>query len=154
MPIIIATGSNIGDKEHHLKIALKKLSANFQIEGQSQVYSSKAVDYIEQADFYNQVLQFKTPPLPPHDVLKKCLEIEYEMGRIREVKRGPRTIDIDLIFYDLLSQDEDNLILPHPRLFQRAFVVHPLMELPFFETLKLHYHFKTKFDHIAQPIKN
>lgn len=152
MPLIIATGSNLNDRLDNLKKAKDILSHRFELIEQSNVYYSKAVDYENQPDFYNQVLLFKTPQAPAESVMSELLKIEKDLGRVRTVARGPRTVDIDMLFFDNLEVSTDHLTLPHPRLFDRSFVVLPLMELDFFKELSKHYDFHTNFDNNASVL--
>lgn len=152
MSLIIATGSNLGNKIDHLKEARLKLQNELELIGQSRVFSSPAVDYENQPDFYNQLLEFKIPQMPPHDVIRLCLDIEKTMGRTRKIKRGPRNIDIDIIFWGLDSISLPELTVPHPRWSERSFIVLPLQELPYFETLAKHYKIPTSFKNTASPI--
>lgn len=152
MPLIIATGSNLNDKRGSLEEAKTTLATHFTLIEESRVYVSKAVDYENQPDFYNQVLVFKTPEIEPNDLMTKLLDIESTLGRTREVLRGPRTIDIDILFLDDIISNTDHLTLPHPRLFDRSFVVLPLMELASFKELSKRYEFKTNFDNTASPL--
>ncbi len=153
MPIVIATGSNLGDRKSNLEHALLKLQEHFNLIEQSRIYESSAVDYFDQPDFYNQVLVFETPALSPHETLKILLSIEQEQGRTREIARGPRIIDIDLLFYNLDKINTEILDLPHPRLFDRSFVVLPLKELAYFKTLEKNFYFKNQFENCAIPIR-
>lgn len=151
--LIIATGSNLGDKLDNLQKAQSELTLLFKLEAQSRIYHSKAVDYQDQPSFYNQVLQYKLPQnLSAHDVLNHLLEIENKLGRTREVHKGPRLIDIDLLFYALEHHETSTLLLPHPRLWERSFVVLPLKELPFFKTLEKNFNFSNQFEVSAQPL--
>ena len=152
MPLIIATGSNLNDRYNNLLEAKSALSQSFSFIEESRVYLSKAVDYENQPDFYNQVLVFKTPGAEPQEIMTQILKIEATLGRTREVLRGPRTIDIDILFIDNVTSNTDHLTLPHPRLFDRSFVVLPLMELSCFESLTNNYEFKTSFDNFASPL--
>ncbi|MAZ49266.1 MAG: 2-amino-4-hydroxy-6-hydroxymethyldihydropteridine diphosphokinase [Halobacteriovoraceae bacterium] len=152
MSLIIATGSNLGNKIDYLTEARLKLQKLFELVEQSRVFSSPAVDYENQPDFYNQLLEFKIPQMPAHDVIKLCLDIEKTMGRIREIKRGPRNIDIDIIFWGLDTINLPELTVPHPRWSERSFIVLPLQELPYFETLAKHYKIPTNFENTASPI--
>ena len=152
MSLIIATGSNLGNKIDYLTEARLKLQKLFELVEQSRVFSSPAVDYENQPDFYNQLLEFKIPQMPAHDVIKLCLDIEKTMGRIREIKRGPRNIDIDIIFWGLDTINLPELTVPHPRWSERSFIVLPLQELPYFETLAKHYKIPTNYENTASPI--
>ena len=95
----------------------------------SSVYKSKAVDYTNQPDFLNQILEFEIPSSSPREVLQTCLEIEKSMGRDRDIPKGPRIIDIDIIFFSDVELKDENLFIPHPSWKDRAFVVKPLMEM-------------------------
>lgn len=143
--LIIATGSNLGDKLHYLQQAKDKLCHKFEFVAQSRVYSSEAVGYLDQPSFYNQVLQFKEPSMSPESVLATLLDIEKDLGRIRDIPQGPRTIDIDLLFFSQRCLKTPDLEIPHPRLWERSFVVKPLMELPYFKTLEKNFDFSFEF---------
>ena len=152
MPIVIATGTNLGDRKLNLENGLKELQSHFELLEKSRIYESRAVDYTNQPDFYNQVLVFKTPLLSPEETMELILSIEKKLGRNRDIPKGPRVIDIDLLFYDLEKRNSKLLELPHPRLFERSFVVYPLKELNFFKTLEKHFAFKNQLDNDAYPI--
>lgn len=153
MSLFIATGSNLGDKKELLTIAKNKLSENLEFIAESRIYKSAAVDYENQPDFYNQVLEFKIPKdKNPSEVMSWLLEVEKIMGRTRVIDKGPRTIDIDMLFWDDLKLQGPHLILPHPRLFERSFVVLPLSELPGYSELKKTFHFNIVFNNSAEPI--
>jgi 7,8-dihydro-6-hydroxymethylpterin-pyrophosphokinase len=103
----------------------------------------------------NELISFDT--LTPEDVViipafGTTLEIENKLGRTREVHKGPRLIDIDLLFYALEHHETSTLLLPHPRLWERSFVVLPLKELPFFKTLEKNFNFSNQFEVSAQPL--
>ena len=136
MSLIIATGSNIGESRKILKEAEARLDAEFGLIAASRVYVSKAVDYENQPDFFNQVLELKIPQMSPREVMRKLLSIEKEFGRNRDIPKGPRTLDLDIIFWNMDKINEDALIIPHPRWSERSFVVKPLQELPFFQTIE------------------
>lgn len=152
MSLIIATGSNIGDSLAHLQEAKTKLSEHFSLLAESRVYQSAAVDYENQPDFFNQVLEFALPASEPDEVMKLILKIEKSMGRTREILRGPRTIDIDIIFWELKQINSEHLTVPHPRWMERSFVVRPIQELPFFQTIKKCYKIPTSFTVEATPV--
>ena len=154
MSLILSTGSNLGDRELHLNKAKELLSKNFSFIAASNIYQSPAVDYLNQPDFLNQVLEFELPTnYTEHEVLNLILEIEKELGRVRDIPKGPRTLDIDILFWGLINIDSENLIVPHPRLFDRSFIVYPLMELPFASTLKSNFKFSNKFKNTAEIYK-
>lgn len=152
MSLVIGLGSNLGDKVQNLEQALELLSEKFILMARSRIYLSQAVEYTEQPDFVNMVAQFELPEISASDVLSFLLEIEKLMGRQRLILKGPRMIDLDLLFYGTSSILLDHLEVPHPRLFDRSFVVLPLRELPCFETLKKKFSFKEQFSSWAKPI--
>jgi len=155
MSLFIALGTNLGDRITHLISAQEELAKHFTLIRASRIYLSPAVDYTAQPDFYNQVLEFETPKKSPIETMQLLLSLEDKLGRVRDEKsfvKGPRTIDLDLLFYDLLVIDEKILTLPHPRLFERSFVVLPLKELPGFQELKKYYTFPDQFTNSATPI--
>lgn len=152
MSLFIATGSNIGDKLQHLIEAKKILSKHFEFIAESRIYHSKAVGYLNQEDFYNQVLEFKTPSISPDEVMLLLLDIEKDLGRVRNISQGPRTIDLDILFFDDLSIQTKLVKIPHERLFERSFVVLPLSELPGFSALQKKFEFSFKFNNEAFPI--
>lgn len=151
MSLIIATGTNQGNRLENLSLAVKNLSLKFNLEFRSQIYTSAAIEYKNQPDFLNQVLQFKNPNIDPSILMSILLEIEYEMGRRRDIPKGPRIIDLDVLFIGLSKCDSQKIQVPHPRLFTRSFVVLPLKELPYYQTLKDHYSFPNSFHNTATP---
>lgn len=152
MSLIIATGSNIGDSLQILKEAREKLSEHFVLIAQSRIYTSPAVEYLDQPDFFNQVLEFEKPDLDPVMVMAKLLIIEQEFGRNRKVPKGPRTLDLDIIFWGLDKISNDSLTVPHPRWLERSFVVKPLQELPFFQRIEKCFTIPRSFHADAFPI--
>lgn len=152
MSLFIATGSNQGDRHQNLLKAKENLSQIFHLIAVSRIYESPAVDYVEQPDFYNQVLEFEIPEMTPSEVMNKLLNLEKEMGRNREIPKGPRIIDLDILFWGLQEITTDNVIIPHPRLFERSFVVLPLSELPGFADLRKKFSFPPQFDNTASPL--
>ncbi len=152
MSLFIAIGSNIGDRKSHLNLAKCFLAKQFILIAESRIYESPAVDYLNQPDFYNQVLEYEIPGMTPLTTMDFLLKTEQLMGRDRLIPKGPRTIDLDMIFWGNLEIQSDILTLPHPRLFERSFVVLPLSELPGFKTLQKKHIFNFNFDNHANPI--
>ena len=152
MSLFIATGSNVGNKIENLNLARKELSEYFQFIAESRIYTSKAIEYTNQDDFLNQVLEFTLPKISPDEVMAILLEIELRLGRRRDIPKGPRTIDLDIIFYSDLKIQTNLVNIPHPRLFERSFVVLPLSELPGFKELSKHFQFPSQFSNEAFPI--
>lgn len=152
MSLILGTGSNLGNREENLVEAKRQLSLSFKLVDQSQIYKSKAVDYLAQPSFLNQVLEFERPEIEPQKLMKQLLSIENRLGRERKIKSGPRNIDIDILFLGLEKINQPNLTIPHPRLFERSFVLFPLKELPFYPILKKHFKFPSNIQNDATPI--
>ena len=152
MSLIIATGSNQGDSLSFLKQAKVLLAQHYTLIAESRIYRSKAVDYENQPDFFNQVLEFVLPALEAEEVMTDLLCIEQSLGRTRIISRGPRTIDIDIIFWGLKKYNSQHLTLPHPRWSERSFVVKPLQELPFFQTIEKCFTIPRSFEIDASPI--
>jgi dihydroneopterin aldolase / 2-amino-4-hydroxy-6-hydroxymethyldihydropteridine diphosphokinase len=126
----LSLGSNMWDREGNIRSAIERLGSfdDIKLNGISGIYETEPVGYLEQDMFYNAVVEVSTC-LKPHELLKRVLGIENELGRKRTVRWGPRTIDIDILTYDDMKMDTEDLILPHPRMFERAFVLVPLMEI-------------------------
>ncbi|MCG3420605.1 2-amino-4-hydroxy-6-hydroxymethyldihydropteridine diphosphokinase [Oceanobacillus jordanicus] len=128
--VYIALGTNIEPREDHLKEALRLLMAHSEItiEKVSSIYETAPVGYTDQADFLNMVVHVHTSDSPV-ELLDKCQEIEQQLGRKRGVRFGPRTIDLDILLYNHENSKTERLIIPHPRMHQRAFVLIPLYEI-------------------------
>lgn len=125
----ISFGSNMGDKEQNIEEALKQMQDNLtKITKLSALYITKPVGYIGQADFLNGCAELKTL-LTPRELLEFLQEIERKLKRERIIKWGPRTIDLDIIFFDNELIAEEDLIIPHPRMQERMFVLEPLCEI-------------------------
>lgn len=125
---IISIGSNLGDRVRNCINALNEISAFAKIVRVSSVYETGPVGKKDQPDFINCAAEIETA-LPPGELLDRILEVEDGMGRVRDGRWGPRTIDIDLIFYDELTLDTPDLKLPHPQAHLRRFVLEPVSEL-------------------------
>ena len=153
MSLILATGSNLNDREENLRQAKIELSKYFSFIAESSIFTSPAVDYLNQPDFLNQVLEFKLPTnKSPEEVMQKLLEIETSLGRKRDIPKGPRTIDIDIIFWQLKEHNSQTVTIPHPSWQDRSFVVLPLHDLPFFSQIQKHYIIPNKFNNFAKKI--
>lgn len=128
----LGIGTNIGNREENLKNALISLNLlpNTKVIAASKVYETTPVGYAEQDDFLNIAVEIETE-LTAHDILGACLGIEAGLGRIRNIKNGPRVIDIDLLLYEDEKYDAPSLILPHPRMLEREFVLRPLLDIQF-----------------------
>lgn len=122
-------GSNLGDRENNLELAIKGLQANLgMIFSISSIYETESWGLKEQPDYLNQVVAFRTYK-SARQLLNEILILEKKMGRVRDVKWGPRKIDIDLLFLDDLCINEPGLRVPHPHIQDRKFVLAPLDEI-------------------------
>ena len=127
----VGLGSNLGDREGALRAAVAALGATegIQVVAVSTFRETEPVDYLDQPRFLNAAAAVDTT-LAPRELLDVLLAVERSLGRTREGPRfGPRTIDLDLLLYGDESVDEPGLIVPHPRLHERAFALEPLAEL-------------------------
>jgi 2-amino-4-hydroxy-6-hydroxymethyldihydropteridine diphosphokinase len=126
----IGLGSNMADPVAQVRQAREELARlpSSRLLAFSSLYRTAPVGKLDQPDFINAVALIETG-LTPHDLLKALLEIEHRHGRVREHRNGPRTLDLDILMYDDLHSSDCHLTLPHPRMHQRAFVLHPLFEI-------------------------
>ncbi len=156
--LILALGSNLNDRKANLRKAQELLQKKFTIIEPSRTYESKAVDVTDQPPFLNQVIHFHVPDkISPIRILNYCLSVEKEMGRVRakEKAKGPRIIDIDLLFLDEQIIQTAALQVPHPRWKDRSFVVKPLKELAIWKKLRRNFPLPAviKFQIDAFPLK-
>lgn len=127
--VYISFGSNMGDKEQNITEALRLLDNELtRVTKVSRLYTTKPVGYTQQADFLNGCAKVRTL-LSPQEFLALLMRIEHDLKRERTIKWGPRTIDLDILFFDKLVIAEENLIVPHPRLAERMFVLEPLCDI-------------------------
>ena len=124
----IALGANLGNRAATLRAAIERLGALGTVEAVSPLFDTAPVGYLEQPRVLNAVARLRTN-LPPRDLLRGLLEIEAALGRVRTLRWGPRGIDLDLLLYDDMVIDEPDLVVPHPRLHERRFVLEPLAAL-------------------------
>lgn len=126
----ISLGSNIDDRLGHLCDAVHLLQQDQKIDvnAVSSVYETDPVGYTEQENFLNIVIQVNTS-YQAEELLKKCLDIEQTLGRKREIRWGPRTVDLDILLYNQDNIETEHLSVPHPRMHERAFVIIPLVEI-------------------------
>ncbi|WP_297422509.1 2-amino-4-hydroxy-6-hydroxymethyldihydropteridine diphosphokinase [Clostridium sp.] len=126
----IGLGSNMGDKERYLEAAINKISKekNIDLKKQSSFIITKPWGYLEQEDFVNAVIEIETT-LEAEELMELLLKIEEELNRERTIKWGPRTIDLDIIMYDSVVSSDEKVVLPHPRMHEREFVLKPLNEI-------------------------
>jgi 2-amino-4-hydroxy-6-hydroxymethyldihydropteridine diphosphokinase len=129
---LIALGGNVGDVRATFRKAIANICGMTQgvVLARSSDYATPPWGNVEQDPFINACIEIETP-LDPHALLFTLQKIETKFGRDRATERrwGPRTLDLDLIAYDDVSLDKPELTLPHPRLFERAFVLVPLAEI-------------------------
>jgi 2-amino-4-hydroxy-6-hydroxymethyldihydropteridine diphosphokinase len=129
MPTVyIALGSNLGDRLLALQSAIAAISTIAQIEAYSKIYETAPAYVVDQPYFLNAAIRIRTE-LEPFALLDYVKQTEVEIGRVSSVRYGPRMIDIDLIHYEDVSFQSNILTLPHPRLFERAFVLLPLADI-------------------------
>ncbi len=127
--VTLGIGTNLGDRLANLNQAKKYLSVLVgELTAESKVYKTAAWGITEQPDFYNQVVEVQTR-LYPLALMSCILEIEQKMGRLRTNKWGERLIDIDILFFGQLILSTPNLIIPHPFIYQRKFVLQPLLDI-------------------------
>lgn len=128
--VYLSLGSNIGNKRKNLLEAIRKIGEleNTEVAKSSTILETEPFGYLEQDNFLNACLEVKTL-MTAQEFLKEILQIELDMGRVREIKWGPRIIDIDILFYDKEIIEEDNLAVPHPWICEREFVLDPLSEI-------------------------
>ena len=127
--VFIGLGSNQGSKEALLREARQKMeAAGLVVLSASSFLETKPWGGVDQEDFLNQVLEVETW-LEPADLMTLLLQIEAELGRVREIKWGPRTIDLDILYIDQEHHYSPHLIVPHPYVAQRDFVLESLAEI-------------------------
>ena len=123
----LSLGSNVGDRAEHLAVGLAIVVADdaYRV---SQVYETEPVGGVPQDDFWNLVVEL-TSDATARELLERCRAAERARGRTRDVRWGPRTLDIDVLFAGDETSVDPEILLPHPRLYERAFVLVPLREL-------------------------
>ena len=125
MRAFLGLGSNIGDRRATLREAVGSI---FELVAVSPVYETDPVGGPEQGPFLNIVVQLETQR-SPRELLELCQELEAEAGRVRVVRWGPRTLDVDVLMVGDLRVNDEDLIVPHPRMAERNFVMAPLLDL-------------------------
>lgn len=127
--VFLGLGTNVGDRMFQINEAIVQLSAALgQVKAQSSIYATQAWGLTEQDDFLNAVIHIETH-LNVEDVLQHIQFIEQSMGRDRTIKWGPRTIDIDILFFNHEIIEKEHLTVPHPLLQERLFVLQPMLEI-------------------------
>lgn len=127
---LIGLGSNIGDKAANIERAIALLTerGDIGLVRKSRFYRTPPWGVLEQDWFVNACIAIETA-LGPHELLARCLSVENEMKRVRELRWGPRVIDVDILTYKDVELSDPDLILPHPRITERAFVLMPLEDI-------------------------
>lgn len=127
----VGLGSNLGDRAGYLVLAVRgMLDAGLDVIRLSSIYETEPVEHENQPAFLNMVAELRGSTLPsPEQMLARLLRIEYALGRTRDVRMGPRTIDLDLLIFRDHRSETEFLTLPHPRIAARRFVLVPLNEL-------------------------
>jgi 2-amino-4-hydroxy-6-hydroxymethyldihydropteridine diphosphokinase len=124
----LSLGSNIGDREAQLRQAIARLEATGHITAISSLYETEPVEFTQQALFLNCAAGLETS-LAPEELMSRLLKIERELGRERAQKKGPRTIDIDILLFGDMVMNSPELTIPHPAMTGRLFVLEPLAEI-------------------------
>lgn len=126
----LSIGTNIGEREQNLQEAVRLVMANekISITAISSIYETAAVGYTEQSDFLNIAVAIETT-LSSADLLAVCQGVENDLGRVRKFRWGPRIIDLDILLYNHETIETESLTVPHPRMYERAFVLVPLEEI-------------------------
>ena len=126
--VYLALGSNLGNRAANLKEALASLSPQMEVKAKSKVYETPPWGHTEQDKFFNQVVMVKTY-LEPEPLLKHLKRLEVALGRKASFQNGPRLIDIDILFYDDLVLESTALVIPHPHVHERGFVLLPMLDI-------------------------
>lgn len=154
--VYLSIGTNMGERYENLQqaVALLREKENIEVVRVSSVYETAAVGYTDQADFLNIAVHLKTDASST-EMLKICQSIEQELGRVREFRWGPRIIDLDILLYNQENIETENLLVPHPRMYERAFVLVPLVEItpaPFGDQLQQAHHLLQQMDCESESI--
>jgi dihydroneopterin aldolase/2-amino-4-hydroxy-6-hydroxymethyldihydropteridine diphosphokinase len=128
LSVLLGLGSNIGNKEENISKALDLISEVCDVKKISPLYLTEPVGAIKQEWFLNCVVEVKTD-YDPEKLLSSFKSIERKLGRTKRIKNGPRSIDIDILFYEDQIVKTKNLVIPHPLIQERLFVLKPLMDL-------------------------
>jgi 2-amino-4-hydroxy-6-hydroxymethyldihydropteridine diphosphokinase len=126
--VYLALGTNLGNRLANLKAAMAALPPQMTVRAKSSVYETPPWGYTEQGAFLNQVVKVKTY-LEPEPLLKHLKLLEVALGRVSNFQNGPRLIDLDILFYDDIVLNTPLLVIPHPRLHERGFVLVPLNDI-------------------------
>lgn len=136
--VYLSIGTNIGDRKRNLQEAVRLLTEAEGIEviRISSIYETAPLGYVDQDAFLNIAVYVKTTK-SANEMLAACNYIEQELGRVRLIRWGPRSIDLDILLYNQENIESEHLIVPHARMYERAFVLVPLMEIASTQSLQL-----------------
>jgi len=126
--VYLSLGSNVGDREAQLQDARARLATVGRVVAESSLYETEPVEFTQQPWFLNCALALETGKTP-QQLMAAILRIEEEIGRRRVQKKGPRSVDIDILLFDDTLVDSTDLTIPHPAMHQRRFVLEPLAEI-------------------------
>jgi len=126
--VYLSLGSNVGDRENHLRDAMARLGIEDRVASVSSLYETEPVEFASQPWFLNCAVAVATTKMP-EVLMAALLHIEQEMGRMRTQKKGPRTIDIDILLCGDTILNSTQLTIPHPAMHERRFVLEPLAEI-------------------------
>ncbi|MGE4279975.1 MAG: 2-amino-4-hydroxy-6-hydroxymethyldihydropteridine diphosphokinase [Magnetospirillum sp.] len=126
--VFLGLGTNLGDRAGNLRMAIKALSELGDVSGLSRVYETAPLYDLDQPAFLNMAACLETD-LPPLPLLNRLKQLEEELGRVASRRYGPRHIDLDILLYDDLVLDSENLSIPHPRMAERRFALAPLADI-------------------------
>ncbi len=126
--VYIALGTNLGDRLANLRAAIEGLAPDVTVLAESHIYETPPWGYEDQPSFLNMVVKAETD-LEPGALLKVLKRLEVDLGREKSVRWGPRLIDLDILYYDDLVIESPPLVIPHPRLHERGFVLVPLADV-------------------------
>jgi 2-amino-4-hydroxy-6-hydroxymethyldihydropteridine diphosphokinase len=124
----LSLGANVGDRAASLRSAIRQLGAFGRVVAESSFYETEPVEFTDQPWFLNCAVALETNQTPLQ-LMTSILRLEEQMGRRRVQPKGPRTIDIDVLLFDDIVLDSPSLIIPHPALHERRFVLEPLSEI-------------------------
>lgn len=128
LKVLLGLGSNVGNKENNINKALALISKLYQIKKKSRLYLTEPVGDIKQDWFLNCVIEIQTD-VEPKKLLSSLKSIERKLGRKKTIKNGPRIIDIDILFYGDRVLKTKILVIPHPSIQERLFVLQPMMDI-------------------------
>jgi 2-amino-4-hydroxy-6-hydroxymethyldihydropteridine diphosphokinase len=124
----LSAGSNLGDRKAHLESALSSLAKGGKVSRISSYFETEPVGFADQPWFLNIAVELQTG-LTPSELLSFCREIEASRGRVRTFPNAPRTLDLDILLYGDAVIHREDLVIPHPRLSERRFVLEPLAQI-------------------------